>query len=152
MLLLWLFAALGALAQQGTTYRVPAGTHLAIELRTSIDSEHATVGDQLDGALTTAIYSGDTEVVPRGALVHGAVTETRPRTKREAGRLVFSFTVLQHPVTKSRIGIRTSAVTVEGRPAERHGFRTTPATGASARAGDHVDVALLDPFTVLIPR
>ncbi len=152
MLRVWLFAALGVLVQPGTTYRVPAGTHLTIELRTSIDSEHATVGDQVDGSVTTAIYSGETEVVPRGAPVHGSITEARPRTKREAGRLVFSFTVLQHPVTKSRIGIRTSAVTIEGRPAERHGLKTTPATGASARAGDRVDVSLLDPFHVLIPR
>lgn len=152
MLPLWLWFAVALLPQQGTTYRVPAGTHLAIELQTSIDSEHAAVGDQVDGAVTTAIYSGETEVVPQGARVHGAVTEARPRTKRDAGRLVFSFTVLQHPATKSRIGIRTSAVTLEGRPAERHGLKTTPPTGAAARAGDRVDVTLLEPFLVLIPR
>ena len=39
--------------QQRTTHRVPAGTHLAIELRTPADSEHTAPGDQVDRAVRT---------------------------------------------------------------------------------------------------
>lgn len=136
---------------QGTTYRVPAGTHLAIELQTTIDSERAAPGEQVDGIVTTSIHSGGTEVVPRGAVVHGVVSEAKPRTKREPGRVAFHFTVLQHPATRSRVAIRTSPVTVQGSPAVRHGLKTTPPTAATARAGERVDVTLLDSFEVLIP-
>jgi hypothetical protein len=139
-------------AQQGTTYRVPAGTHLALELRTTVDSERAAPGDQVDAVVTTAIYSGETEVVPRGARVQGAVSQATPRTKSKPGRVVFSFSVLEHPDTHSRVALRTTAVSVDGSPAVRHGMKTTPPTAATARAGSPLDVSLLDSFSVLIPR
>ena len=76
----------GARRSRATRHNLPcAGGYAPDDRAADVDRLRTRErGDQVDGAVTTAIYSGETEVVQQGALVHGAVTETRPRTKRKA--------------------------------------------------------------------
>jgi hypothetical protein len=59
-------------------------------------------------------------VVPAGATVRGVVTEVQ-RSGRVKGlaRLAFRFSVLEHPTTGSRVGIRTATIIREAKATKK---------------------------------
>ena len=135
-------------------YQVPAGTWLAIELRTPIASDTSQRADAIRGVLKSALTIDDVELVPSGAVVFGTVTDVAPALRKtDRARVAFRFNVIEHPGTGSRVGIRT-----EIREFEVDAGRKNPgADGAAAfnqirlERGADVSVSLLEPFLVRIP-
>jgi hypothetical protein len=101
-------------------HQVPAGMTLALELRTSIDTDRTRVEDEVRARLTRAIVVNDVEVVPAGASVHGIVTEVE-RSGRVKGlaRVAMRFSVIEHPETNSHATIRTSPIVYEAEPTKK---------------------------------
>lgn len=130
-------------------YQIAAGTFVAIELRTSLSSATARVGDPVDGRLLRALVAEDedVELVPAGATVLGTVREVEPAGKKTPGRLAFAFHVIEHPDTGSRASVRTTLLSFESERAPKAktfpDVRLTPGTNAS--------VTLLAPLSVKIP-
>jgi len=58
-------------AQRAT---VPAGTHLSVELTSSVSSETAKVGDSWSGIIVSPVRAGGREVLGTGTEVRGTVT------------------------------------------------------------------------------
>jgi hypothetical protein len=130
-------------------YQIAAGTLVAIELRTSLSSATARVGDPVDGRLLRALVAEDedVELVPAGATVLGTVREVEPAGKKTPGRLAFAFHVIEHPETGSRASVRTTLLSFESERARKAktfaDLRLSPGTNAS--------VTLLAPLSVKIP-
>jgi hypothetical protein len=128
-------------------YRVAAGTSLPIELRTALTSTSSRPADQIEGRLLRAITAGDVELVPAGAVVHGIVTEVVAATAGNAGRLTFSFTVIQHPDTGSRAMIRAGPLTLHSAAPQRG----QPSPEVHVPKGTDATVTLLQPLLVRLP-
>jgi hypothetical protein len=135
-------------------YQVPAGTLLAIELRTPLGSETSQRSDAIRGVLKSALNIDGVELVPAGAVAFGTVTDVAPALRKtDRARLAFRFNVLEHPATGSRAAIRTETRTLE----VEAGKRIPGAEGAAAfnqirlERGADVSVSLLEPFLVRIP-
>lgn len=135
-------------------YQVPAGTWLFIELRTPIASNTSQRWDAIRGVLKSAVTIDGVELVPSGAVALGTVTDVAPALqKTDRAHVAFRFNVLEHPITGSRVPIRTEirALEVEG------GKKNTAAKGSAAfnqvrlESGAEVSVTLLEPFVVRIP-
>ena len=135
-------------------YQVPAGTWLAIELRTPVASDTSQRSDVIRGVLKTALTVDDVELVPSGAAVFGTVTDVAPALRKmDRARLSFRFNVLEHQLTGSRVAIRTETRALE----VDAGKKNPAAEGAAAfnqvrlDRGSDVSVPLLQPFVVRIP-
>ena len=129
-------------------YQVAAGTFLSIELRSSLSSGTARVGDLVEGRLLRAIVADeDVELVPAGATVLGTVREVEPAGKKTPARLAFAFHVVEHPDTGSRATIRSTLLTFESARAPK---AKTFAEVQLARGAD-ASVTLLAPLAVKIP-
>lgn len=74
---------------------LPAGTSLAIELKSPLSSATAAVEDPVEGVLRRALVVDGAEIVPAGTMVSGSVTaaERSGRVKGRA-RLALRFTTL----------------------------------------------------------
>jgi hypothetical protein len=135
-------------------YQVPAGTWLFIELRTPIASDTSQRTDEIRGVLKSALTHDGVELVPSGAVVLGTVTQAAPALNRgDRARVAFRFNVLEHPLTGSRVPIRT-----DGRVLEIEGGKKKPsAKGPAAfnqirlEPGADVSMPLHEPFVVRIP-
>ena len=57
---------------------IPAGTELQVRLNRSIGSAVSHPGDDFEATLNTPIVAGDKVVVPKGAMLHGHVTQAVP--------------------------------------------------------------------------
>jgi hypothetical protein len=57
---------------------LPAGTELQVRLNQSIGSAASHAGDDFEATLDTPIVAGEKVVVPKGAIVHGHVTQAVP--------------------------------------------------------------------------
>jgi hypothetical protein len=135
-------------------YQVPAGTWLFIELRTQIASDTSQRADVIRGVLKSAVTQDGVELVPSGSVVLGTVTDVSAALNRmDRARLVFRFNVLEHPLTGSRVPIKT-----EGRVLEVEAGKKKPsAKGAAAfnqvrlEPGTDVSMPIHEPFVVRIP-
>jgi hypothetical protein len=143
-----------AIGAQAKDYQVPAGTFLAIELRTPLASDSNERQDPIRGVLKTVIAIDGVELVPAGAVLLGTVTEAAAaETKTDRARLAVRFHVLEHPETGSRVPIRTEVRTF----AVDAGKKKKGATGTAAfnqvrlGAGADVSSSLREPFIVRIP-
>ena len=135
-------------------YQVPAGTWLFIELRTPITSDTSQRSDAIRGVLKSAVTSDGVELVPPGAVLLGTVTEATPALhKKDRARVAFRFNVLEHPLTDSRVAIRTETRVLE----VEAGKKKRAAEGAAAfnqirlEPGSDVAMPLHEPFLVRIP-
>jgi hypothetical protein len=143
-------------------YKVPAGMRLSVELRTRIGSGTSRQGDEVRGRLRFALTHEDTELVPAGADVLGAITEATPGVDAETpGRVSLRFRVVEHPGTGSRVAIRSDVLTFEARVQGRRGNAAPVEIGPGVFAtgfdvivepATQVSAQLLDPFIVRIPR
>jgi hypothetical protein len=106
------------------------------------------------GRLTAPLMSGDTELVPAGTPVFGSVTGAAAASRDEGpGRLEVIFNLIEHPETRSRVGIRTTSVRFAGEMVKtrRHGLATMRPTDVRVGRGSVVSATLLDPFVVRLP-
>jgi hypothetical protein len=112
---------------------VPAGTALAIELRTTVGSATSTVEDQVRGTIRKAVIVDGTEAIPAGSTVVGSVTEAE-RSGRVKGlaRVAFRFSTLDLPGDSERISIRTNSI---AREAEATKKKDATKIGGGAAAG-----------------
>lgn len=92
--------------------RIPAGTVLPIELRSTVGSATSQVEDQVRGTLRRGISVDGVEVLPAGTTLLGTVTAAE-RSGRVKGlaRVAFRFGALEVPGDAERISIRTAAIT-----------------------------------------
>jgi hypothetical protein len=135
-------------------YQVPAGTWLFIELRTPITSDTSQRSDAIRGVLKTSLTSDGVELVPSGAVVLGTVTDAAPAlNKKDRARVAFRFNVLEHPLTGSRVPLRTETRVLE----VEAGKKKPAAVGSAAfnqirlEPGSDVSMPLHEPFLVRIP-
>ena len=129
-------------------YQVPAGTYLQIELRTNLSSNSSSAGDPVDGRLLLPLTSEGMELVPAGATLLGSVREVEPAGKKQRGRLVFTFHVVEHPETGSLATIKGTVLTFAS-PAPKKG-NVYPEL--KLEKGQDLSISLLAPLTVRIPR
>jgi len=105
-------------------YQVPAGTPLAIQLRTSLDSGSGQIDDVVRGTLLEAVSQDGVELIPKGSTLHGKVTEVLHASRQNrTGRLVFAFHVIEHAETRSLAAIETRAVTFDATLGPKEKFR-----------------------------
>jgi hypothetical protein len=130
-----------------TDYRVPAGTHLEIELRSNLASNSSAVGDPVDGRLRFPLTSDGVELVPAGAKVLGTLSEVESAGKKQRGRLVFAFHLLEHPGTGSLATIKSTVLTFASPPPKKGNVYAE----LRLEKGQEVSVSLLAPLTVRLP-
>jgi hypothetical protein len=131
-----------------TDYQVPAGTHLQIELRTSLSSNSSALGDPVDGRLRLPLTSEGVEVVPAGASLLGNVRVVESAGKKQRGRLVFAFHILEHPETGSLATIKSAELAFASPPPKKGNVYPE----LKLEKGLEVSASLLAPLTVRIPR
>ena len=105
-------AAKPAAAAAVPTYReitLPAGTTLALDLKTAVGSDTSQVEDAVRATLRRAVAMKGTQVLPAGTEVVGAVTQAE-RSGRVKGRarVAFRFTSLNYD--GERYDIRTESI------------------------------------------
>jgi hypothetical protein len=135
-------------------YQVPAGTWLFIELRTPITSDTSQRSDAIRGVLKSALTADGVELVPSGAVVLGTVTDAAPAlNKKDRARVAFRFNVLEHPVTGSRVPLRTETRVLEVEAGKKKPGAEGPAAFNQIRLepGSDVSMPLHEPFLVRIP-
>lgn len=128
-------------------YRIAAGTHLELEIRTRLSSNASRRDEAIEARLLWPIEQDGIELVPAGATLRGTVTEVEPAGKRRPGRLSFTFLLVEHPETGSRATVRATVVTLES-PRPDKGSVYAP---VEVERGSHTSVALLEPLIVRIP-
>jgi len=132
-------------------FRVPAGTVLTISLGTDASSGTSRLDDPMVGRLTMAVENEGTELIPAGTTVFGAVSNVALADEDSGpGRLELRFNLIEHPETRSRVGIRTTAVRFLGEyvKVKRRGVRVTRPAEVQVPHGTIVTATLLEPFTV----
>lgn len=136
-------------------FKVPAGTVLTIQLATDASSGTSTLDDPMVGRLTRAVENEGTELIPAGTTVFGAVSNVALADDDSGpGRLEFRFNLIEHPETRSRVGIKTTAVRFQGEyvKVKRRGMRVTRPAEVQVPHGTIVTATLLEPFTVRLPQ
>jgi hypothetical protein len=129
-------------------YQVPAGTPLAIQLRTSLDSGSGQIDDLVRGTLLEAVSQDGIELIPIGSTLHGKVTDVLHASRQNrTGRLVLVFHVIEHVETRSLATIETRAVTFDATLGPKEKFRDV-----SVPADERMTVTLASPLKVHIPR
>jgi hypothetical protein len=112
---------------------VPAGTTLAVELRTAVGSATSNVEDPVRGTVRRAVSIGGVEAIPAGSVVTGTVTEaTRSARVKGRARVAFRFSALDVPSDAERVKIRTATY---AREAEATKKRDAATIGGGAAAG-----------------
>ncbi len=136
-------------------FKIAAGTTILVEMKSPVGSDSNRTGDTISGLLAMPLLSGDTELVPSGAMVFGSVGDVRgPDRDSGPGRIELRFTIIEHPETRSRVRIRTTAATFDGErvKARKFGLPATRLTDARVAPGTVVSVTLVEPFVVKIPK
>jgi hypothetical protein len=135
-------------------FKVPAGTLLSIQLGTDASSDVSRPDDPIGGRLSAPLTSEGTELVPSGTPVFGSVKHVTAASRDDGpGRLELMFNLIEHPETRSRVGIRTAPVRFAGEmvKARRHGFSVVRPTDVRLEHGTEVSATLLEPFIVRLP-
>jgi hypothetical protein len=129
-------------------YQVPAGTPLAIQLRTSLDSGSEQIDDLVRGTLLEAVSQDGVELIPKGSTLHGKITDVVHASRQNrTGRLVLAFHVIEHVETRSLATIETRAVTFDATLGPKEKFRDV-----LVAADERMTVTLAGPLKVHIPR
>ena len=129
-------------------YQVAAGTPLAIQLRTTLDSTSGQVGDSVRGLLLDTVSQDGFELIPKGSALHGKVTAVQPASRENrAGRLVIEFNVIEHLETGSLATIETRAVSFDATLGPKEKFRNV-----RVESGERVTAMLASPLMVHLPR
>jgi hypothetical protein len=135
-------------------FKVPAGTLLSIQLGTDASSDLSRLDDPIVGRLSAPLTSEGTELVPSGTPVFGSVKHVSAASRDDGpGQLELMFNLIEHPETRSRVGIRTAPVRFAGEMVKtrRHGFSVVRPTDVRLEHGTEVSATLLEPFIVRLP-
>ena len=128
-------------------YQVAAGTHLTLELRSQHSSNTSRVNDPVRARLVRPVAHDGVELLPAGATLLGAVTDVEPAGKKQRGRIVLAFHVIEHPETGGRATIRTAVLEFASeRPVKGNVFPEL----RLVKSGE-LSVSLTAPLTVRIP-
>jgi hypothetical protein len=92
---------------------VPAGTRLLIRMNNSLNSQRDRVGTLFTARLETNLQVGNTVVAPRGATVHGRLSESRS-AGRATGRSELSLELTDIIINGTAFPIRTGDYSVQG--------------------------------------
>jgi hypothetical protein len=112
---------------------VPAGTVLAVELRTAVGSATSKVEDPVRGAIRRTVSVDGVDAIPAGSVVAGAVTEAaRAGRVKGRARVAFRFATLDRPSDAERVKIRTGTY---AREADATKKRDAATIGGGAAAG-----------------
>ena len=98
---------------------VPAGTHIALALRNTVDTKHSKEGDRIYLETIYPVAADGRIVIPRGSFVNGTVTISKPagRTKGK-GELFIRFDSLTLPNGATR-DFRSRLGSAEGASVDR---------------------------------
>jgi hypothetical protein len=135
-------------------FKIPAGTSLTIQLGTDASSGTSRLDDPVVARLTAPLISDDTELVPAGTPIFGSVKGVTAASRDDGpGRLEVMFNLIEHPQTRSRVGIRTTTVRFAGQmvKTKRRGFSVTRPADVRVEHGTIVSATLLEPFVVRLP-
>jgi len=129
-------------------FQVPAGTPLVVRLRTSMDSASAQIDDPVRAMLLSPVTQDGAELIPKGSMIHGKVTDVLPASKENrAGRLAIEFNVIEHVETRSLATIQTRSVLYEATLAPKEKFRDV-----RVDSGEQLTLILATPLKVRLPR
>jgi hypothetical protein len=78
-------------------YIVPAGTHLALALRNTVDTKHSREGDRIYLETVFPVAANGWIVIPRGSFVNGTVTMSKPAGQKSKGEMYIRFDSLILP-------------------------------------------------------
>jgi type IV secretion system protein VirB10 len=128
-------------------YVVPAGTHILLSLRNSLDTKHSREGDRVYLETTIPIFVNSRTVIPKGSFVTGIVSQSKQAGIKSKGELYIRFDTLTLPngVTRDFTSRLSNAETPNGRVDREEGKVTgerdtgrdvkTTAEGAGIGAG-----------------
>lgn len=129
-------------------YQVPAGTPLMVRLRTALDSASAEVDDTARATLVEPVSQDGVELVPKGSVIHGKVTEVVHASRQNrTGRIVLQFHVIEHLETHSHATIATRTVPFDATLGPKEKFRDV-----RVPTDEPVILTLAIPLLVHIPR
>ena len=104
---------------------VPAGTHIALALRNTIDTKHSREGDRIYLETVYPIAIDGRMVIPRGSFVNGTVTISKPAGKvKGKGELYIRFDSLTLPNGATR-DFRSRLSAAEGTRVDRKEGKVT---------------------------
>jgi hypothetical protein len=110
---------------------VPAGTRLVIRTTDNIDSRQHNAGHRFRGQLEGALVVGGTTVVPRGAFIHGRITQAS-QAGRVAGRSELAIEFTDIMINDQLFPIVTTGIQAQG---GNEGGRTAGRTARAAAIG-----------------
>lgn len=129
-------------------YQVPAGTPLVVRLRTTLDSASAEADDAARATLLEPVRQGEIELIPKGSVIHGKVTEVVHASRQNrTGRIVLQFHVIEHLETHSLATIETRTLPFDATLGPKEKFRDVRVPNE-----DRVILTLARPLLVHIPR
>jgi type IV secretion system protein VirB10 len=98
---------------------VPAGTHIALALRNTVDTKHSKEGDRIYLETIYPVAADGRIVIPRGSFVNGTVTISRPAGRAKGkGELFVRFDSLTLPNGATR-DFRSRLGSAEGAKVDR---------------------------------
>jgi hypothetical protein len=133
---------------RSTDYQLPAGSVIAVRLRTTVGSATSAVGDQVDATLAEAVTQDGVELIPAGSQMHGSVVDALPASERELrGRVAVAFFVIEHVRTGSRASIKTRRIALDApQPLRKQ------TADVQLLAGQVLNLVLIEPLLVRIPK
>jgi hypothetical protein len=122
-------------AKSSTSVTVPAGTRLVIRTTDSVDTSRHAAGHRFRGQLESALVVAGNTVVPRGAYVHGRITDAN-QSRAIAGDTNLSMTFTDILINDQLFPIATSGMKAQaGNEAGRTVGRTARAAAIGGLAG-----------------
>ncbi len=86
-----------AAAAQSSSYVIPEGTHLHVELTTTLTTKVNQVGDLFSGQITEPIFANHEEAVPTGSTVRGHITLLTPPGRHVKAEIRLSLDSITTP-------------------------------------------------------
>jgi hypothetical protein len=124
-----------------TEYVVPAGTHIPLTFRNTVDAKHAREGDRIYLETAFPVSQNGRVVIPRGSFVNGTVTQIKLPGRSSKGELMIRFDTLALPNGVKRDFRSRPATGEEGSiTAEGNDGHSPRSVGAAAGTGATVGV------------
>ena len=123
--------AVGKLFESSQPITVPDGTRIHVVLDQSLSSARSRAGDDFEASVSEPVVIGDKTVIPRGARVHGRVTDAS-----ESGRL-HHVASLHLALRSVEVGGKSYAIDTStvARTGQNHNKRNAEWIGGGAAAG-----------------
>lgn len=138
---------------QSDDFHLPAGTALALKLRTGFSSATAKVDDQVQATLSSPVTQDGVELLPADSILIGRITAVvRASKQTPIGSVTFSFSLIQHARTKDRGAVATQRIILEA-PAQSTGGRNRQKPADTRMAeGASLVAFTAEPLIVRIPK